>query len=105
MFDTRQTPLFAECFFFPSVFKIALGKEFVCRVPERIHSANIKTLSKFDISGSGCDQGPKGPGLKGNEGNLYLHRSSGPPLEDEAPPLMGVPRPDGPYNRVEGHHP
>jgi hypothetical protein len=29
----------------------------------------------------------------------------GPLLEDEAPPLVGVPRPNGPYNRVEGHHP
>ena len=88
----------------PSVFSAALGKELVRQVSEGIHSANIKTLSKFDISGSGCDQGPKGPGLKGNEGNLYLHRSSGPPLEDEAPPLVGVLRPNGPYNQVEGHH-
>ena len=36
----------------PSVFRIALDKEFVCRVPEGMHSANIKTLGKFEISGS-----------------------------------------------------
>ena len=39
-------------FFFPSVFRIALGKEFVCRVPEGMHLANIKTLGKFEVSGS-----------------------------------------------------
>ena len=38
-------------FFLPSVFSIAPGKEFVCRVPEEIHSANVKTLGKFDVSG------------------------------------------------------
>ena len=53
----------------------------------------------------GCDQGPKGPGPDRNKGDPYLHRPLGPPLEDEAPPLVGVPRPNGPYNRVEGHHP
>ena len=37
----------------PSVFSAALGKELVCRVPERIHSTNIKTLGKIDVSGSG----------------------------------------------------
>jgi len=37
----------------PSVFSIAPGKEFVCRVPEGIHSANIKIVSKFEVSGSG----------------------------------------------------
>ena len=52
MFDTRQTPIFVECFFLPSDFRIALGKEFVCRVPEGMHSANIKTLGKFEDSGS-----------------------------------------------------
>ena len=34
----------------PSVFRIALGKEFIFRVPERMHSANIKTLGKFEVS-------------------------------------------------------
>ena len=34
-------PLFAECFFLPSVFSAALGKELICRVPEIIHSANL----------------------------------------------------------------
>ena len=53
----------------------------------------------------GCNQGPKGPRTDGNEGDPYLHRPSGPPLEDEAPPPVGVLRPNGPYNRVKGHHP
>jgi hypothetical protein len=53
----------------------------------------------------GCDHGPEGPGPDGDEGDPYLHQPLSPPLEDEAPPLVGVLRPDGPYNRVEGHHP
>ena len=53
----------------------------------------------------GCDREPKGLGPDGDEGDPYLHRLSGPPLEDVAPPLVGVPRPNGPYNQVEGHHP
>ena len=36
----------------PSVFIMALGKELVRRVPEGIHSANIKILGKFEDSGS-----------------------------------------------------
>jgi hypothetical protein len=35
---------------------------------------------------------------------IYTFMSSCPPLENEAPPLVGVPRPDRPYNRVEHHH-
>jgi len=38
--------------FFASVFSATLGKELVRRVPEGIHSANLKTLGKFDVSGS-----------------------------------------------------
>ena len=53
----------------------------------------------------GCDQGLEGPGPDVNEGDPYHHRLSGSPLEDEAPPPVGVPRPNGPYNQVEGHHP
>ena len=53
----------------------------------------------------GCDHGPEGLGLDRDEDDPYLHRLSGSPLEDEAPPPMGVPRPNGSYNRVEGHHP
>ena len=37
----------------------------------------------------GCDQGPEGSGPDGDKGDLYLHQSLGPPLEDEAPPLRG----------------
>ena len=39
-------------FFLPSVFSAALGKELVRRVPEGIHSANRKTLGKFQDSDS-----------------------------------------------------
>jgi len=39
-FYTRQSTLFAECFILPSVFSLALGKEALCRVPEK------KTLGK-----------------------------------------------------------
>jgi len=53
----------------------------------------------------GCNHGPKGLGPDGDKGDSYLHRPSGPLLEDEAPPPVGVLRLDGPYNRVEGHHP
>jgi len=56
----------------PSVFCRALGKDFAecpqnprqtffekknkhfCQVPEKMHSANIKTLGKFEVSGSDC---------------------------------------------------
>jgi len=45
---------FAECFLhrllsafiLPSIFFTALDKGLVCRVPEEMHSANIKTLGK-----------------------------------------------------------
>ena len=53
----------------------------------------------------GCDRGPEGLGPDGDKGDTYLHQPSGPPLEDESPPLVGVLRTDRPYNRVEGHHP
>ena len=36
----------------PSVFSAALGKDLVRRVPEGIHSVNIKTLGKFEDFGS-----------------------------------------------------
>ena len=48
----------------------------------------------------GCDQGPKRLGLDGDESDPYLHRPSGPPLEDEAPCLVGVLGPNRPYNRL-----
>ena len=41
----------------PSVFSAALGKELIRRVPEGIHSANIKTLGKFVDSGSAVSHG------------------------------------------------
>ena len=51
-FYTRQTHSLSSFFFWPSVFRAALGKELVLRVPEGIYSANIKTLGKFEDSGS-----------------------------------------------------
>jgi len=58
LFDTRQTPPLCRVFFLPSVFRIALGKEFVYRVPYGMHSANIKILGKFEVSGSAINQCP-----------------------------------------------
>jgi hypothetical protein len=52
----------------------------------------------------GCDQRLEGLGPNEDKGDPYLHQSLGPPHEDEAPPPVGVLRPDKPYNRVEGHH-
>jgi hypothetical protein len=39
----------------PSVF-LALGKELICRVPEKEHSANHLALGKVPFSGSGGAQ-------------------------------------------------
>ena len=50
-FDTRQTSSLPSVFL-PSVFSAALGKELIRRVPEGIHSTNIKRLGKFEDSGS-----------------------------------------------------
>jgi hypothetical protein len=51
--------VFVECFFalgkaasLPSVFYLALGKELLCRVPEKKHSANHMALGKEPDSGS-----------------------------------------------------
>ena len=68
-FNTRQTTSLPSVFVLtlgktpclPSVFSAALGKELVHRVPEGIHSANIKTLGKFEDSGS--EQWSAGPYL------------------------------------------
>ena len=49
---TLGKPPLYRVFFLPSVFSAALGKDLVCRVPEKIHLANIKTLGKFDVFGS-----------------------------------------------------
>ena len=38
----------------PSVVSAALGKQFFCRAPDEIHSANIFALSKSVVSGSAC---------------------------------------------------
>jgi len=53
---------------------------------------------------AGCDRGSEGLGTDGAKGDPYLLQSSGPPLEDEGPPLVGVQGRDGPYNRVEHPH-
>ena len=51
-----------------------------------------------------CDRGSEGLGTDGAEGDPYLLQVSGPPLEDEGPPLVGVLGRDGSYNRVEHPH-
>jgi hypothetical protein len=43
---------FAECFILPSVFCVTLGKELLCRVPEKKHSANNMALGKEPNFGS-----------------------------------------------------
>jgi hypothetical protein len=43
---------FAECFLLPRVFCVALGKELLCRVPEKKHSAKNLALGKEPNSGS-----------------------------------------------------
>jgi hypothetical protein len=53
--------LFAECFFSPSVFVLALGKESLCRVPEKLHSAKQKTLGKDLFSGVVTSYPASGP--------------------------------------------
>ena len=51
-FLTLGKPPVCRVFFLPSVFSAALGKKLFRRVPDEIHSANIKILGKFDVSGS-----------------------------------------------------
>ena len=46
--------LFAECCYFAECFLAALGKEAVCRVPDRMHLANYGTLGKLPDSGIKC---------------------------------------------------
>ena len=60
----KKNNFFAECqkkrserilyrvFFLPSFFRAALGKEPLCRVPDKKHSAKRVTLGKDAISGS-----------------------------------------------------
>jgi hypothetical protein len=43
---------FTECFLLPRVFCVALGKELLCRVPEKKHSAKNMTIDKEPNSGS-----------------------------------------------------
>ena len=64
--NTRQTLIFAECqkiihsaknclpcvFILPSVFCMTLGKDLICRVYEKIHSAKGWALSKHRVSRS-----------------------------------------------------
>ena len=54
---------------------------------------------------AGCDRESEGPRTNGAEGDPYLLQPLGPPLEDEGPPLVGVPGLDGPYNQVDCPHP
>jgi hypothetical protein len=43
---------FAECFLLPRVFCVALGKELLCQVPDKKHSAKNLALGKELNSGS-----------------------------------------------------
>jgi hypothetical protein len=43
---------FAKCFLLPRVSCVALGKELLCRVPEKKHSAKHLALGKESNSGS-----------------------------------------------------
>ena len=43
---------FCRVFFLPSVFYLALGKDDLFRVPDKIHSAKPPALSKVPVSGS-----------------------------------------------------
>ena len=43
---------FCRVFFLPSVFYLALGKDRLCRVPDKIHSAKPPALGKVLVSGS-----------------------------------------------------
>ena len=65
VFFTLGKPPLYQVFFFPCVFRVALDKELVCRVPERIHLANTKTLGKFDVCGSGGSRGSASVGWGG----------------------------------------
>ena len=42
----------SSVFFLPSVFYLALGKDRLCRVPDKIHSAKPPALGKVPVSGS-----------------------------------------------------
>ena len=44
--------VFCRVFFLPSVFYLALGKDRLCRVPNKIHSAKPPALGKVPVSGS-----------------------------------------------------
>ena len=62
-----------------------------------VEATNPVRTSSFALI-AGCNQGSEGLRTDGDEGDLYLLQPSGPPLEDEGPPLVGVPGHDGPYN-------
>ena len=51
-FSARQRVCLPSAIILPSIFFAALDKELVCRVADRMHSANIYALSKYAISGS-----------------------------------------------------
>ena len=53
---------------------------------------------------AGCNRGSEGPRTNGTEGDPSHLQPLGPPLEDEGPPLVGVPGCDRPYNGVERPH-
>jgi len=52
--STRQSMDLPCAFFKPGVFVVAHGKVALCRVPDKKHTVNNKTHSKFGFSGSVC---------------------------------------------------
>ena len=51
-FSTRQIVCLPSDIILPSVFFAALGKELVCRVPDRMHSTNMFAIGTSAVSGS-----------------------------------------------------
>ena len=49
---TLGKAIFIECFFLPSIFYLALNKDRLCRVPDKIHSAKPPALGKVPVFGS-----------------------------------------------------
>ena len=68
-----------------------------------VEDANPVGSTSFMVI-TGCNRRSKGPRTDGAEGDPYLLQPSGPSLEDEGPPLVGVIGCKGPYNQVKHPH-
>jgi len=51
-FSPRQRRILSSFFFFAECIYLALGKDRLCRVPDKIHSAKPPALGKVLVSGS-----------------------------------------------------